>query len=44
MRELSVAKQRYEAVMAVIGDGWAVSLVAEKVGVSPGYRKPGPDR
>ncbi len=34
MRELSVAEQRYQAVMAVIGDGLAVSLVADKVGVS----------
>ena len=28
MRELSVAEQRYQAVMAVIGDGLAVSQVA----------------
>ena len=34
MRELSVAEQRYQAVMAVIGDGLSVSQVAEKVGVS----------
>jgi transposase-like protein len=34
MRELSVAEQRYQAVMAVIGDGVSVSQVAEKVGVS----------
>jgi transposase len=34
MRELSVAEQRYQAVLAVIGDGLSVSLVAEKVGVS----------
>jgi hypothetical protein len=27
-----VAEQRYQAVMAVIGDGWAVSQVAEKIG------------
>ena len=33
MRELSVAEQRYRAVMAVMGDGLAVSLAAEKVGV-----------
>src|ERR1700722_14463392 len=32
MRELSVAEQRYQAVMAVIGDGWSVSQVAEKIG------------
>jgi transposase len=29
MSELSVAEQRYQAVMAVIGDGLAVSVVAE---------------
>jgi transposase len=34
MRELSVAEQRYQAVMAVIGDGLSVSQVAEKVWVS----------
>jgi transposase len=34
MRELSVAEQRYQAVMAVISDGLSVSRVAEKVGVS----------
>jgi transposase len=34
MRELSVAEQRYAAVMAVIGDGLSISQVAEKVGVS----------
>src|SRR5262249_40102917 len=34
MRELSVAEQRYVAVMAVIGGGVSVSEVAEKVGVS----------
>jgi transposase InsO family protein len=34
MRELSVAEQRYQAVMAVIADGLSVSQVAEKVGVS----------
>jgi transposase len=34
MRELSVAEQRYQAVLAVIGDGLSVSQVAEKVGVS----------
>jgi transposase InsO family protein len=34
MRELSVAEQRYQAVMAVIGDGLSVSQAAEKVGVS----------
>jgi integrase len=34
MRELSVAEQRYQAVMAVIGDGLSVSQAAEKMGVS----------
>lgn len=34
MRELSVAEQRYQAVMAVISDGLPISQVAEKVGVS----------
>ncbi|WP_033729579.1 IS481 family transposase [Mycobacterium avium] len=34
MRELSVAEQRYQAVMAVVGDGLSISQVAEKVGVS----------
>ena len=34
MRELSVAEQRYQAVLAVISDGLSVSQVAEKLGVS----------
>ncbi len=34
MRELSVAEQRYQAVLAVISDGLSVSQVAEKVRVS----------
>src|SRR5919204_5523957 len=34
MRELSVAEQRYLAVLAVISDGLSVKQVAEKVGVS----------
>jgi transposase len=34
MRELTVAEQRYHAVMAVISDGLSISQVAEKVGVS----------
>jgi transposase InsO family protein len=34
MRELSVAEQRYQAVLAVISDGLSVSQAAEKVGVS----------
>jgi transposase-like protein len=32
--ELSVMEQRYQAVMAVIQDGWKVSEVAERIGVS----------
>ncbi|KDO97102.1 transposase [Mycobacterium avium subsp. hominissuis A5] len=31
---MSVAEQRYQAVMAVVGDGLSISQVAEKVGVS----------
>jgi transposase len=34
MRELSVAEQRYQAVLAVISDGLSVSQAAQKVGVS----------
>lgn len=34
MRELSVAGQRYQAVLAVISDGLSISQVASKVGVS----------
>jgi transposase-like protein len=34
MRELSVAEQRYQAVLGVISDGLSISQVAEKVGVS----------
>src|ERR1700742_4185830 len=34
MKELSVAVQRYQAVLAVISDGLSISQVAEKVGVS----------
>jgi transposase len=34
MRELTVAEQRYQAVLAVIGDGLSISQVAQKVGVS----------
>ncbi|HNM92801.1 MAG TPA: helix-turn-helix domain-containing protein, partial [Mycobacterium sp.] len=34
MRELSVSEQRYQAVLAVIGDGLSVSQVASEVGVS----------
>jgi transposase len=34
MKELSVAEQRYLAVLAVIADGLSIKQVAEKVGVS----------
>jgi predicted nuclease of restriction endonuclease-like RecB superfamily len=34
MRELSVAEQRYQAVLAVISDGLSILQVAQKVGVS----------
>jgi transposase InsO family protein len=34
MRELSVAEQRYQAVLAVLADGLSVTQAAEKVGVS----------
>ena len=34
MRELSVAEQRYQAVLAVVSDGLSISQVASKVGVS----------
>jgi transposase InsO family protein len=34
MRELSVAEQRYQAVLAVIADGLSVTQAAEKTGVS----------
>jgi transposase-like protein len=34
MRELSVAEQRYQAVLAVIGEGGTVSEVAGRWGVS----------
>src|SRR6476661_8291378 len=34
MRELSVAEQRYQAVLAVIADGETVSDVAARFGVS----------
>jgi transposase len=33
-RELSVTEQRYQAVLAVVQDGWKVSEVAERLGVS----------
>jgi transposase len=34
MRKLSVAEQRYQAVLAVISDGLSIAQVASKVGVS----------
>jgi transposase-like protein len=34
VRELSVAEQRYQAVLAVIEDGFTITDVAGKVGVS----------
>jgi transposase len=34
MRELTVAEQRYQAVLAVISDGLSISQVASKVGAS----------
>jgi DNA invertase Pin-like site-specific DNA recombinase len=34
MRELSVAEQRYQAVLALICDGLSISQDASKVGVS----------
>jgi hypothetical protein len=33
MRELTVAEHRYQAVLAVIGDGLPISQEAQKVGV-----------
>ena len=32
--ELSVMEQRYQAVLAVVQDGWKVSEVADRLGVS----------
>ena len=34
MREMSVAEQRYQAVLAVIGDGRTIKEVAEQWNVS----------
>lgn len=34
MRELSVAEQRYKAVLAVIGDGRSITEVAASWGIS----------
>jgi transposase-like protein len=34
MKELSVAEQRYQAVLAVISDGFAIPQVARKAPVS----------
>jgi hypothetical protein len=33
MREISVAEQRYQAVLAVIADGLSVTVAAQKAGV-----------
>jgi hypothetical protein len=38
MREMSVAEQKYKAVLAVIGDGRTVSEVATDRGLSPTSR------
>ena len=32
--ELSVMEQRYQAVLAVVQDGWKVTEVAERLGIS----------
>ena len=32
--ELSVTEQRYQAVLGVVQDGWKVTEVAERLGVS----------
>ena len=32
--ELSVMEQRYQAVLAVVQDGWKVTVVAARLGVS----------
>jgi hypothetical protein len=32
--ELSVMEQRYQAVMAVVQDGWKVTEVADRLGVA----------
>ncbi|HET9891947.1 MAG TPA: hypothetical protein VFQ42_15740 [Mycobacterium sp.] len=40
MRELSVAEQRYQAVMAVVGDGLSISQVADCLDYcQPGLRE-----
>ena len=33
--ELSVMEQRYQAVMAVVQDGWKIAEVADRLGVTP---------
>ena len=35
LQELSVSEQRYQAVLAVVEDGFSVTDVAAKVGVPP---------
>ena len=32
--EISVMEQRYQAAMAVVQDGWKITEVAERLGVS----------
>jgi transposase-like protein len=39
--ELSVMEQRYQAVLAVVQDGWQVSEVARRLGVSRQASTPG---
>lgn len=36
--ELSVMEQRYQAVLAVVQDGWKVTEVAERLSVSKARR------
>jgi DNA-binding NarL/FixJ family response regulator len=39
--ELSLMEQRYQAVLAVVQDGWKVTEVAERLGVSRQSCTPG---
>jgi transposase len=34
LAELSVMEQRYQAIMAVVHDGWTITEVAERLGVT----------
>jgi transposase len=34
LAELSVMEQRYQAIMAVVHDGWKITEVAERLGVT----------